>query len=218
MSKDIFQTRHPKLFKFSICFKEINSTPCWSVKIQVACKSNTKQVGKCPFHVRCCAVARWPHARENTLTQVKPDSGWSPSLTFWYRANRLESISSRRPSGREAERYRTTGNGCGSETVQERTQKPVTAARRMGTPHRYPQAPTSTNTHLTGTCCLPGQPGAQSCVSECVCVLIKQSSHSFWISQCSVTCPPLFFPSRVWKERSHSFIFNRLLSSLVHPQ
>ena len=143
-------------------------------------------------NVRFFAKTRRLHACEITLTQVKPDSGRSPSLTFLYRAIRLESMCIRTPSCREAERYTTNGNDWRSETVQERT--------HWYKQHKWPDPHSDTHTHRW-----PHTPdrdllGAQGRVWECVCVcvLIKHSSPSLRSSQCLVTwapLPPLFsFP------------------------
>lgn len=165
-----------------------------------------------------CAKIHLLHACEITPTQATPDSGRSPRLTFWNRA--MESASSSSPSGREAERYRTTGNGWWSETVQDRTQTliqaPVAQRRRPSLWHTYPQVALPHQTHLTGTCCLLGLLEAQGCVWECVCVLIKHSRPLGALVTCS--SPLCFFLSVCEiKELIHSLIFNCLLPSLSHP-
>lgn len=118
------------------------------------------------------------HAREITPTQVKPDSGSSPTLTFLYRIIWPESKSSSSPCGREAERYRTTGSGWKSEEEEE-TQDTTKKLWQSTVAHRTQPSlwytcswvTLSHHTHLTGTCCLLRLLGAHMrfCVWVCVC-------------------------------------------------
>lgn len=159
------------------------------------------------------------HAREITPTQVKPDSGSSPTLTFLYRIIWPESKSSSSPCGREAERYRTTGSGWKSEEeeeTQDTTKKTLTSYggtqdATLTLIHIPMGNPSPSHTPDRDLLFTETAGGSYEIMCVSVCVLIKHSSMILFqqlpVSGYLSSSPPsLFLSSCETKYLIHSFL------------
>lgn len=147
--------------------------------------------------------------------RIKPDSCRPSSLTFW----RAICPHLWTPSVHEAERYRTTGCKRCRKRLKRWPDRQCHKGRDLHF-HTHPHTSSSSSSHTPDRDLLftGAAGGSELRMGICVCVLIKHSSPFLRSSQCLVTQAPLFFPFRVWKERTNSFIFNCLLLSPAHRQ